>query len=370
MDSIAVKIVKLHNELRNRFPHLSRMAIAIYDKDSDLLKTFVDSTLGHTPINHYSVPLSQVPSLQTLAEYGQHRVIEDLDVLRGSPSAHSRWLIEQGFRSSYTLPLIAEHLLAGFLFFDADKPKYFDRLIIQSLNVYADLITSVLVNELAPLYTLRGAINAAQRLTHHRDSETAAHLIRMAQYSYLLAQRVSTMHGLSDECIEYILEYSPLHDIGKIGIPDNILLKPGKLTSDEYDIIKTHVQIGVDVINVLVKDFSLRRFSHLSILQNIIGCHHERYDGSGYPNGLKGDEIPVEGRIVAIADVLDALSHTRPYKPAFSFRQSVDYILDKSATLFDPVLCDALRDHYDEFNKIYAMFKEEEDGPSSSTDQA
>jgi response regulator RpfG family c-di-GMP phosphodiesterase len=161
-----------------------------------------------------------------------------------------------------------------------------------------------------------------------------------------------------------------LHDIGKIGIPDSILLKPGKLTGEEYDIIKTHVQIGVDVINVLVKDFSLKGFSHLSILKNIIGCHHERYDGSGYPNRLKGDEIPVEGRIVAIADVLDALSHSRPYKPAYTFRDSVDYILDHSGKLFEPELCSALADNYQQFHEIYSMFKEEEDDAPASRDQS
>ena len=191
----------------------------------------------------------------------------------------------------------------------------------------------------------------------------------MSQYSYLLAQRVSTDYELSDEYIEYILQYAPLHDIGKIGIADSILLKPGKLTADEYDIIKTHVQIGVDVIDVLIKDFSLRSFSHLSILKNIIECHHERYDGSGYPHGLKADQIPIEGRIVAIADVLDALSHARPYKAAYPFRDSVDYILDHSGTLFEPTLCEALRDNYDEFNKIFQMFKEEEDGLSGQSDQ-
>lgn len=358
MESVCNKLVNLHGELRVKFPHLSRMAIAIYDKDNDLLKTFIDSTVGHDPINHYSIELASVPSLKELADTKSYRIIEDLNILGSSKSKHSQWLSEQGFRSSYTVPLFSSNQLIGFLFFDADKPQYFDQFIIKSLNVYAELISTVLINELAPLYTLRGALSTAQHLTHHRDTETALHITRMSHYSYLLAQKLSGKLGLSDEYIEYVLQYSPLHDIGKIGIPDSILLKPGKLTADEFSVIKTHVQIGVDIIDAIIKEFNLEGFSHLSILTNVIGCHHERYDGSGYPHGLKGTDIPLEGRIVAVADVLDALSHPRPYKAAFSFDDSVNYIEVNSGKLFDPECYAILDNSRKDFRAVFEKFKD------------
>ena len=206
-----------------------------------------------------------------------------------------------------------EHLI-GFLFFDADRPKYFfDEFLIQSLNIYAELVTSVLINELSPIHTLRGALNTARNLTHHRDNETALHLTRMSHYSHLIAKKLSAKYHLSEEFTEYVLQYSPLHDIGKIGIPDEILLKPGKLEDEEFSVIQTHVTIGLDIIDAILREFELTEFSHIDILKNIIGCHHERYDGSGYPRRLQGNDIPIEGRIVAVADVLDALSHPRPY---------------------------------------------------------
>jgi len=357
-DILGAKILSLHSELMRAFPGLSRLAIAIYDKESDLLKTFADSTVDHSPIRYYCAKLSAVPSLQSLADNHQTRVIEDLENIRDSLSPHTQWLVHEGFRSSYTVPMYGHDHLIGFLFFDADRPKYFDELLIQSLNIYAELVTSLLINELSPIFTLRGALNTARNLTHHRDNETALHLTRMSHYSHLLAQKLSAQHDLSEEFIEYLLQYSPLHDIGKIGIPDHILLKPGRLTEDEYATIKTHVDIGLDIIDSILREFELVSLSHIDILKNIIGCHHERYDGSGYPKKLKGEDIPIEGRIVATADVLDALSHPRPYKKAWSFDDSFCYITDNSGILFDPDCCSILQENIEEFRRIYETFKE------------
>ncbi len=357
-DILGAKILALHSELMRSFPELSRLAVAIYDKESDLLKTFADSTTEHNPIRHYSAKLSETPSLKALADSHQTRIIEDLNSLQSSSSMHSRWLVCEGFRSSYTVPMYGHDHLIGFLFFDADRPRYFDQFLIQSLNIYAELVSSVLINELSPIYTLRGALNTARNLTHHRDNETALHLTRMSRYSYLLAQKLSDKFGLSEEFVEYMLQYSPLHDIGKIGISDDILLKPGRLSDVEYATIQTHVTIGLDIIDSILQEFELAGLSHITILKNIIGCHHERYDGSGYPRQLEGKDIPAEGRIVAVADVLDALSHPRPYKPAWSFDDSVAYIVDNSGTLFDPDCCVMLQADIEDFRQVYEAFKE------------
>lgn len=358
-DYIGEKIVSLHGELMKAFPDLSRLAIAIYDRENDQLKTFVNSTKKHEPLRNYSACLSETPSLKILAESKQVRVIEDLTTLKNSPSAHTQWLINEGFRSSYTIPMYGHEQLIGFLFFDADKPRYFDQIIVKSLDVYAELITSVLVNELSTIYTLRGALNTARHLTHHRDNETASHLTRMSHYSNLLAQKLAGKHQLGDDYIEFVFQYSPLHDIGKIGISDQILLKPGKLTDEEFDIIRTHVDIGAQIIESILKEFELAELSHVTVLKNIICCHHERFNGSGYPYQLKGTDIPLEGRIVAVADVLDALSHPRPYKKAWSFDHAVDYIVERSGDDFDPDCCDILGQHKEQFRDIFQSFAED-----------
>ncbi len=340
------------------WPELSRMAVAIYDRESDELKTFVHSDDGQPSLSAYSARLSNVPSLKVLAENKTDRIIEDLRVFEGAESKHCQWLLSAGFKSSYTLPLFGHDYLLGFLFFDALKPNYFDDLIVKSLNVYAELIEALLLNELAPLYTLRGAINTAKHLTHQRDSETASHIKRMSHYAHLLARKVSTHFELSDEYIEFILQYLPLHDVGKIGIADDLLLKRGKLTPQEYEQVKLHVDKGLQIIDAIVDEFDLAQIQHLRILYNIIGAHHEKMDGSGYPKGLKGQAIPLEGRLVAIADVLDALSHPRPYKPAWSFEDSISYIEQNAGSHFDPVCVKALVANSEEFRQIFDAFRD------------
>jgi len=163
------------------------------------------------------------------------------------------------------------------------------------------------------------------RAGEFRDEETGNHLIRMSRYSRLIAQTL----GLERDETETIELAAPLHDIGKIGVPDNILLKLGKLTQDEYDVIKTHTAIGARILS---------GSSHLllQMAEQIALTHHERWDGGGYPAGLSGEEIPLAGRIVAVADVFDALTHERPYKEAWPVEKAVDEILGQAGGQFDP----------------------------------
>jgi len=356
--NIGHKIVTLHEQMRSAWPHLCRIAIAIYDDKTDLLKTFVNSTDDREALSHYSVKLNSVRSLKELAETRQSRVINDLEVLSSSNSQHTKWLLEQGFKSSYTVPIHGHESLVGFLFFDADKIDYFADLIVKNLAVYSELVGALLINEFAPIHTLRGILNTAKHFTYQRDEETSGHIQRMSHYSHLITMKLADEMELSDDYIEYILLYSPLHDIGKIGIPDHILLKAGPLTIDEYEIAREHVPRGLEIIDAIIDEFDLAHLTHLETLRNIISCHHERYDGSGYPKGLVGEDIPLEGRIVATADVLDALTARRQYKGAWDFDESVDYLCDNTNSLFDPACVSAVDQNRAEFKEIFMTFQE------------
>lgn len=165
------------------------------------------------------------------------------------------------------------------------------------------------------------------RAAEYRDNETGLHIIRMSQIS----ARLGEVAGINREQCALLLNASPMHDIGKIGIPDHILLKPGKLEPEEWEIMKTHAQIGADILDS--SDSEL-----LNMASEIAITHHEKWDGSGYPNGLKGKEIPLVGRIVSIADVFDALTSTRPYKKAWSVEKAMITIKEESGRHFDPEL--------------------------------
>ncbi len=355
---IGKRIVNLHEQMRTVWPHLCRIAIAIYDEKTDLLKTFINSTDGDDSLTHYSVKLKSVKSLQKLADARKSRIINDLRTLSGSKTEHTKWLLEKGFKSSYTVPIHGHESLIGFLFFDADEKDYFADIIVKSLSVYSELIGALLINELAPIHTLRGILNTAKHFTFQRDEETSGHIQRMSHYSHLIAMKLAQTMDLDDDYIEYILRYSPLHDIGKIGIPDYILLKDGPLTLEEFALAREHVLKGLEIIDTIIGEFDLSHLTHLEILRNIIACHHERYDGSGYPKGLAGESIPLEGRIVAIADVLDALTARRHYKGAWDFDKSVDYICDNANVMFDHACASVLDNNRDEFKEILMTFRE------------
>ncbi|HPZ10197.1 MAG TPA: HD domain-containing protein [Candidatus Eremiobacteraeota bacterium] len=178
------------------------------------------------------------------------------------------------------------------------------------------------------------------RAAEYRDDATGEHTWRVAQISALLAEALE----LPEDQVELILHAARLHDIGKIAIPDNILLKPGRLTPEEFQIIKSHSNIGSELL-------SRGKSKFLQIAERIAMSHHERWDGTGYPHGLKGDSIPIEGRIVSVADVFDALTQDRPYKKAWTVEEAMKEIESQKGRQFDPKVVEAFKEILPKFLK-------------------
>jgi putative two-component system response regulator len=187
------------------------------------------------------------------------------------------------------------------------------------------------------------AIFAMAKLAESRDPETGSHLERVMNFSRLLAKQLPAIGRLTDQIdgdyIRAIYATSPLHDIGKVGIPDCVLLKPGRLTDREFEIMKTHTTIGARTLDAAVQRFPGTRF--LEMARSIAASHHEHWDGSGYPEGLRGEDIPLCGRIVAVADVYDAMTSKRVYKEAFSHDIARSLIIKEAGTHLDPDVVDA-----------------------------
>ncbi|MEM5528698.1 two-component system response regulator [Gammaproteobacteria bacterium AS21] len=179
------------------------------------------------------------------------------------------------------------------------------------------------------------------RAAEYKDTDTGEHIVRMSQYSKILALAL----GVPELHAEQLRQAAPMHDIGKIGIPDAILLKPGSLTFEEFEQMKQHTVIGAQILSN--SSSPLLQLAHKLAIE-----HHEKWDGTGYPNGLKGEEISIEGRIVAIADVFDALTSKRPYKDAWGVQQTVEHIRKQSGKHFDPLLVDLFIDNIDKIVEI------------------
>lgn len=181
----------------------------------------------------------------------------------------------------------------------------------------------------------------------YRDKETGNHIRRMSHYSAIIAEQL----GLDARQVEMVRLASPMHDIGKVGVPDAILLKPGRLNELERKIMESHAMIGAEILKDSVVPL-------IRLSQVIAATHHEKWDGKGYPAGASGEGIPLEGRIVALADVFDALSNKRVYKPAFSLVETMDIIKQGSGSHFDPAVVDAFIMGIDRVKTVYEQYKE------------
>jgi putative two-component system response regulator len=204
------------------------------------------------------------------------------------------------------------------------------------------------------------AIFAMAKLAESRDPETGAHLERVQRYARALTQqlrRAGRFAGqIDDEFIRLIYLTSPLHDIGKVGIPDCVLLKPGRLSDHEFEMMKAHTTLGGQTLEAALRKFPNVKF--LQMARDIAMTHHERVDGKGYPAGLAGDSIPLAGRIVAVADVYDALTSKRVYKDAFGHEVAKSIIVADAGTHFDPLVVDAFVAAEAEFQAVRQRFSE------------
>ncbi|WP_075793418.1 response regulator [Massilia putida] len=200
-------------------------------------------------------------------------------------------------------------------------------------------------------------LEIVQRLglaAEYKDNETGLHVIRMSHFARILGLAAGMTEAEADD----LLHAAPMHDVGKIGIPDRVLLKPGPLDPDEWKIMQNHSQIGAEIIG---------QHDHgvLALARNIALTHHEKWDGTGYPNGLAGDAIPLEGRICAIADVFDALTSVRPYKKAWSEEEALDFLVKQKGKHFDPVLVDLFLAQLPAIREIRERWAERDVAPAA-----
>jgi cyclic di-GMP phosphodiesterase len=233
-----------------------------------------------------------------------------------------------------------------------------DRLQRDNASLEAEVTRRMHENQVSQDVSIR----ALARLAETRDNETGNHILRTQEYVQVLARRVCGHSRFAAELDEYsialIAKSAPLHDIGKVGIPDHILLKPGKLTQPEWAIMKTHAKLGADAIARALADID-QPVEFLAYAQQIARHHHERWDGSGYPDGLAGAAIPLAARLMTLADVFDALISRRVYKEPFPLHEVREMLSAERGGHFDPDLLDAFIEGFDEFADIARRYPDE-----------
>lgn len=235
-----------------------------------------------------------------------------------------------------------------------------DRMRDQNAWLEAEVKRRMRQNQMVQDVSMRALASLAEA----RDNETGNHILRTQGYVAVLANSLGKLpkysEALSPDMVEIYTKAAPLHDIGKVGIPDYVLHKPGKHTPEEWAIMQTHAKVGSDaILRAIQKEEDQDSLSFLHVAMEIAHYHHEKWDGSGYPEGLAGEAIPLSARLMAVADVFDALISKRVYKPAFSTEKAKEIILEGRGTHFDPDVVDAFVAELQAFNDIAARHKDE-----------
>jgi HD-GYP domain-containing protein (c-di-GMP phosphodiesterase class II) len=356
--TLSEKLESIHKVLKVRFPFIDRIAVAVYDAKTDLLKTFSHSSGLQAPLVRYEARMGESHSLMEILETGMPRVINDLTVFGPPEREHTQRIAAQGYVSSYTMPMYINGTFFGFVFFNSREKNSLEPEVLHYLDVFGHLVSLTIINDLMTIRTMLATVKAARDISAHRDMETGAHLDRMSHYARLIAKELAEPYHLDDEFIEHIFLFAPLHDIGKIGVPDTILRKPAKLTEEEFELMKSHTQKGRQMIDTMLKDFGLDSFQHIDIMRNIAEYHHETLDGQGYPHGMKDGEIPIESRIIAVADIFDALTSHRPYKTAWTNEEAFAMLRQLAGMQLDRDCVNALIKNAGRVEEIQKRFRE------------
>jgi HD-GYP domain-containing protein (c-di-GMP phosphodiesterase class II) len=354
------KLAVVHETLRKSCPGIDRISIALYDNPSRTLKTFIATPILESPLKNYeSVPADE-SALWEIARNRSPRIVNDLSIYQHHAAPHSRAIVGHGFASSYTHPIYHNAELAGFVFFNSFHNRYFRDRILEQVEVFTHLVAEMILNDLAVTRSLVAAMRTSVTMVQKHDLETGTHLERMSRYSRLIARSLARkgLEPLDDEQIEQLTLFAPLHDVGKIGIPDRILRKPAQLDREERLVMNTHAVLGRQIADDLIRNFGFERVPYIGYLGNIAEQHHEAMDGSGYPNGLCGQEIALEARIVAVSDIFDALTNRRPYKPPWSNAHAFALLQLLSIDKLDRRCVEVLIEGADDIRQIQEQFAE------------
>jgi len=362
------KLAAIHEALYAELDFVDRISVAAYDEATDLLKTFLASSPGRNDLVRYEARLADSPSLEEILRTGRPRVVDDLELFRRGRHLHTQIIAEDGFRSSYTVPMFLDGAFWGFIFFNSRAACSVTEDALRTLDVYAHLISAMVTAEMLAVRILAAAVRTAHDMVHYRDPETGAHIDRMSRYARVIAQHLAATGAasLDDAAIERIFQFAPLHDIGKLALPDRILLKAGQLSDAEREEMKQHTVRGLEMIEAIAHNFGLDHLDGLDLLRHIAESHHETMDGGGYPHGLHEREIPLEARIVAVADVFDALTSTRPYKPSWTNDQAYAWLRKLARSKFDEDCVEALVFNAKKVKEIQAQFRDA-DAPTPSS---
>lgn len=340
-------LAPLQHTLTQRMAHPCRLVLLWLNEDHTRISRRIDAS-GTEPVSKDRAPcwIDDSPTLrECLAK----------DQPARQPSLKDpviAWLANDTCLPLVCLPLRRGKSPLGFLVIMHQAIRPVDEARENELMTWLPMAAALVVREVDAIFGLFGAVRFARDFTLMRDTETGQHQLRLGGYAGLLAERLQSAHGLGDAFAAEIALYAPLHDVGKIGIPDEILLKPGKFDEAERQAMQAHVTKGAALIDRLIDDFGLSENPRVDTLRGIVAWHHEYLDGSGYPEGRMGDDIPLATRIITVSDIFDALTNVRAYKKPWSIDEALDQLRKMAGDQLDQECVDAFISERDQVSKL------------------
>ncbi|GAK83807.1 two-component response regulator [Vibrio ponticus] len=331
--------------------------------DGNSLSTYhtEDITRDEIPLEFEEIAIRQGSSIDQIISQSQYRIIDNLNKL--PETRHIQMLKESGYLSSLAYPVVHRDKVIGIVFFNSKTPNLFQSEQVKKDFFYvAHIIATLKIMVFERQSHFNKLLTIALKIGHERDPETAQHLVRIGRYSEALARLLTRYKPeITTQFIHRIKCYAPFHDIGKYRIPDEILFSTNTFTPQERAVMNQHTIYGEEIITNVVSMADLTNIpsEEVTFLKNIIRHHHEAFDGTGHPDGLAHAHIPLEARIVTLADVFDALLTKRPYKEPWSVEEVVSFIKQKSGSLFDPLCVEVLLNNLDEMMHIRQTFADE-----------
>lgn len=355
---IISKLNEIYALAMKSYPPLSRFSIALIGNNTVSNYYVRDKLADIGRYDYLEQELRENSSLTSIAFTANIRIVDCLhDMLQ---TERIKELIKLGHSSSYTFPISYQGKTIGFIFFNASEDGFFSLSDSQRDFAYlSQLIAGLFVQLYENQKHFQSTLAVALNMGHARDPETQEHLTRMGMYSELIARLLSeTVAEVTHPFIHRIRLYAPFHDIGKYMIPDEILYSNRRYTPQEREIMNRHTVYGEGIIDDVISLSSVNSVSgeEIAFIKNIVRHHHEHFNGKGLPDGLKGESIPLEARIVTLADVFDALLSKRAYKPAWSVEQVVEYIEENEGVIFDPQCVRVLVSNLELFLDIRATY--------------
>lgn len=325
------KLKIVHEALRKRNPFIERLSVALYDSRTAVVRTFLASSGRDYPLEYYEVSIDEAPSLKQIMTSGNPRILNDLSVLKPALKEHTKNIVEQGYQSSYTVPLFLNQLFFGFLFYDSYESGTFGKQVLADLDPYSHLIANMVGFELISIRSLLSALRVSAEMVRSGGEGSSTHIDRVAQYSRLIAKQLSESgkHLFTDEEIEKISLFSSVHELSKTVVP-------------------------LDVINSMIENLGVQPFEGLNILEAIATHHYDRMSNSE----TEGKEVPIEALIVTTAHLFDAMTLQGHYEHGWSNEEAFSMLRRLARTKSDLECIKALEQNMDKVQDIQASIME------------